>query len=164
VASVALSLTGCGGRAGPSIVIYNGQHTELTQALVSAFTNATGIAVEMRTNDSLVLADQIIDEGHGSPADVYLSENSPELETLAEHGLLARLPRAILDQVPARDDSPAGDWVGIALRVSALVYDPALNLALAAARVDPRPRAPALQGQGRDRPRSTPTSRRSWGR
>jgi iron(III) transport system substrate-binding protein len=46
--------------------------------------------------------------------------------TLEQRGLLAPLPRRILDEVPGRDDSPRGDWVAVALRVSVLVYDPAL--------------------------------------
>jgi iron(III) transport system substrate-binding protein len=125
-AACALLLAGCGGQEGPSIVIYNGQHTQLTDALVTAFERQTGVHVEMRTNDSLVLADQILEEGRDSPADVYISENSPELVTLSERGLLAKLSPSILDQVPAADDSPSGDWVGVALRVSVLVYDPAL--------------------------------------
>jgi iron(III) transport system substrate-binding protein len=125
VAAVAL-LAGCGGGGKASIVLYNGQHTQLTNDLVAAFSKQTGISVRVRTNDSLVLADQILQEGRDSPADVYLSENSPELMTLQQHGLVAKLPRSILDQVPARDDSPTGNWVGVALRVSALVYDPSL--------------------------------------
>ncbi len=119
-------LAGCGGGSGRSIVLYNGQHSELTTALVAAFEKQTGISVQVRTNDAVVLADQLLQEGSASPADVYLSENSPELMTLAQHGFLARLPRSILDQVPARDDSPAGDWVGVAVRVSSLAFDPSL--------------------------------------
>jgi iron(III) transport system substrate-binding protein len=57
---------------------------------------------------------------------LYLSENSPELVDLDQHDLLARLSRPILAQVPAQREAPSGDWVGIALRVSALAYDPAL--------------------------------------
>jgi len=120
-------LASCGGGTGPNtIVLYNGQHPQLTDALVAAFERATGIQVKVRTNDGIVLADQLLQEGSSSPADVYLTENSPELVLLTEHHLLARLPAAILDQVPERDDSPAGTWVGVALRVSALAYDPAL--------------------------------------
>lgn len=122
----AAALAGCGGSSGPSLVLYNGQHTELTAALVSAFERQTGISVQLRTGDTVVLADQLLEEGSASPADVYLSENSPELMTLEQHGLLARLPRSILDRIPAREDSPAGDWVGVALRVSSLAYDPSL--------------------------------------
>jgi iron(III) transport system substrate-binding protein len=120
-----LLLAGCGGSNKPSIVLYNGQHPELTTAMVSAFQRATGIAVSERTDDGVVLAVQILEEGRSSPADVYLTENSPELVNLSEHGLLARLPRSILDQVPAADRSSSGTWVGVALRVSSLVYNPA---------------------------------------
>jgi iron(III) transport system substrate-binding protein len=121
-------LAGCGGSGAtkPSIVLYNGQHPELTTAMISAFQRATGISVGDRTNDGVVLADQILQEGRSSPADVYLTENSPELVDLTGHGLLARLPRSILDQVPTADRSSDGTWVGVALRVSCLVYDPAL--------------------------------------
>ncbi len=120
-------MAGCGsGGGGRSLVVYNGQHLELTRTLDSAFQRATGIGVKLRTDDGVVLADQILQEGHSSPADVYLTENSPELVELAEHGLLARLPQSVLTQVPARDRAHDGTWVGVALRVSSLVYNPSL--------------------------------------
>ena len=125
VAAAALLVAGCGGSSKPSIVLYNGQHPELTAAMVAAFRHRTGVSVGERTNDGVVLADEILSEGRSSPADVYLTENSPELVSLSQHGLLARLPGSILDQVPPADRSPDGTWVGVALRVSSLVYDPA---------------------------------------
>ncbi|MFZ0042463.1 MAG: extracellular solute-binding protein [Solirubrobacteraceae bacterium] len=132
IAALALTLflAGCASATGPgrrlSIVLYNGQHLQLTDELVAAFEKRTGISVQMRTNDSIVLADQLLQEGSSSPADVYLSENSPELEDLDQHGLFARLPRSTLDQVPRADEPPSGDWAPIALRISGLAYDPAL--------------------------------------
>jgi iron(III) transport system substrate-binding protein len=127
VAIIGLLLVGCGGGAGSpdGIVLYNGQHPQLTTELVQAFTRQTHIEVSVRTGDGIVLADQILQEGDASPADVYLTENSPELMDLEAHGLLGKLPGSILDQVPIRDRSPVGDWVGVALRVSSLAYDPA---------------------------------------
>jgi len=120
-----LAVAGCGG-SGNSLTLYNGQHLELTRTLVSAFDRATGLKVNLRTDDGVVLADQILQEGHRSPADVYLTENSPELVELSEHGLLARLSQSVLSQVPARDRASDGTWVGVALRVSSLVYNPSL--------------------------------------
>jgi iron(III) transport system substrate-binding protein len=125
-AILAAALAGCGGSASTdALVLYNGQHPQLTNALLRGFTRESHIRVSVRTGDGIVLADQILQEGGSSPADVYLTENSPELTDLEEHGLLARLPAGILDQIPARERSPAGEWVGVALRVSSLVYDPA---------------------------------------
>jgi iron(III) transport system substrate-binding protein len=123
VALLAVVASGSGGT--PSIVIYNGQHQELTDSLIRAFERQTGIQVRVRSNDGVVLADQILQEGHSSPADVYFTENSPELMNLEEHGLLTTLPKSILARVPAGDRSPTGKWVGLALRVSSLAYDPA---------------------------------------
>lgn len=121
-----IGLTACSASGAQTITLYNGQHPELTSAIVSAFEKQTGINVKVRTNDGVVLADQILQEGSGSPADVYLTENSPELMMLTEHHLLAKLPASTLGQVPGEFDSPTGNWVGVALRVSALAYNPSL--------------------------------------
>lgn len=130
VLAAASLLTACGGlEAGGganSLTLYNGQHPQLTQALVSAFEKQTGIHVNVRTDDGIVLADQILQEGPNSPADVYLTENSPELTLLTEHHLLAKLPAPVTSQIPAKYDSPTGNWAGISVRVSALAYNPSL--------------------------------------
>jgi iron(III) transport system substrate-binding protein len=129
VAIVALSFLvgGCSGTSSKnSILLYNGQHPELANALVAAFEKQSKVNVRVRTNDGIVLADQILQEGKHSPADVYLTENSPELVTLDEHGLLAKADSTTLHEIPERDSAPTGNWTGIALRVSALAYDPAL--------------------------------------
>jgi iron(III) transport system substrate-binding protein len=126
--ALVLALAACGssGGGGDSILLYNGQHPQVTAELVSAFEQQTGIEVRVRTNDGIVLADQLLQEGSSSPADVYLTENSPELENLEEHGLLAKLEPSTLAQVPARYDSQSGEWAGMALRISALAYNPSL--------------------------------------
>lgn len=80
----------------------------------------------MRSNDGVVLADQLLSEGSHSPADVYFTENSPELMNLEEHHLLAKLPASLLKEVPSADVSPRGEWIGVALRVSCMVYNPSL--------------------------------------
>jgi iron(III) transport system substrate-binding protein len=115
-----------GATGGSSLLLYNGQHPQVTSELLAAFEKQTRIHVSVRTNDGIVLADQLLAEGSASPADVYLTENTPELVTLDEHHLLARLDTSTLAQVPARDSAASGDWVGIARRISALAYNPAL--------------------------------------
>jgi iron(III) transport system substrate-binding protein len=127
IAAAGMGLAACGGSSagnGTAITLYSGQHPELTTALVAAFEKKTGIHVQVRHNDGIVLADQILQEGSRSPADVYLTENSPELMLLTEHHLLAKLPASIAGQIPSRYDSPTGNWAGVALRVSVLAYSP----------------------------------------
>jgi iron(III) transport system substrate-binding protein len=123
-------LAACGGSAGgadpQSITLYNGQHVQTAQNLVSAFEKATGITVNIRSDDEDTLADQIVTEGSHSPADVFLTENSPPLESLQAKGLLAKVDSGTLGHVPARFSSPQGDWVGVSARVSVLIYNPGL--------------------------------------
>ena len=124
--AAAVLLTSCGSNGPVTLTLYNGQHPQLTTAVVRAFEAQTGIHVAVRTDDGVVLADELLQEGASSPADVYLTENSPELMMLTDHHLLATLPASITDQIPSRDDSPSRNWVGVALRVSALAYNPSL--------------------------------------
>jgi iron(III) transport system substrate-binding protein len=121
-------LGGCAGSSGggDSITLYNGQHPQTTESLVSAFETATGITVNVRNDDEDTLADEIVSEGSRSPADVINTENSPALEYLQSKGLLAAADPSTLADTPSRYDSPRGDWVGVSARVSVLVYDPSL--------------------------------------
>ncbi len=116
--------SGCAGGGANSLLLYNGQHPQLTHELVAAFEKQTGIDVRVRTGDGIVLADQLLQEGKYSPADVYLTENSPELVTLDEHGLLASTDSSVLDE--STKHGGAGNWTGVALRISALAYNPSL--------------------------------------
>ncbi len=120
--------TACGALGGgaDTLVLYNGQHLQTTDALVSAFEKATGVNVEIRSNDEDYLAEEIAGEGSHSPADVLFTENSQPLEHLGDLGLLARVDASTLDRTPASFNSPAGDWVGVTARVSVLVYNPSL--------------------------------------
>jgi iron(III) transport system substrate-binding protein len=122
-------LAGCGGSGGgdaQSITLYNGQHLQTADSLAAAFEKATGITVNIRSDDEDTLADQIVTEGSHSPADVLLTENSPPLENLQAKGLLSKVDAGTLSHVPARFSSPQGDWVGVSARVSVLIYNPSL--------------------------------------
>jgi iron(III) transport system substrate-binding protein len=120
------TLSACGVATGSSrttLILYNGQHPQTTDSLVSAFERKTGIQVEVRSNDEDVLADQIVEEGAASPADLIYTENSPALEYLQGKKLLAAVPRSTLALVPSKYSSPASEWVGVSARVSVMVYN-----------------------------------------
>jgi iron(III) transport system substrate-binding protein len=105
------------------LILYSGQHEQTTQALVTAFEKQTGIQVTVRNGDEDTLAEQIMQEGSRSPADVFYTENSPALMKLAGQHLLAPVDKDTLAAVPSADNSPAGNWIAISARVSALVYN-----------------------------------------
>lgn len=127
VVTASVALAGCGGGAssssGSGITLYNGQHPQTTAALVREFQKETGISVHVRNDSEDVLANQIVEEGGHSPADVILAENSPALQVLAEKHLLARTDPSTLAVVPSRYDSPQGYWVGVSARVGAFAYN-----------------------------------------
>jgi len=124
-AAVALALAACGGsKSGTALTLYNGQHEQTTVLLVHDFERQTGIKVQIRSGDESTLANQIVQEGSNSPADVFYTENSPALEALGQKGLLAPVDSATLAAVPRSSSSPRGDWVGVSARVSELVYNP----------------------------------------
>ena len=125
LACTAVWACACGSTPANTIVVYSGQHEQTTARLVARFEHATGIHVELRSGDEATLGDQVLLEGSSSPADVFYSENTPVLESLREHGLLAALAAPTLAAVPARYSSAAHEWVGVSARVSALAYNPA---------------------------------------
>ena len=110
--------TGTGG-----LVIYNAQHENLTQAWAEEFTKETGIAIEMRNGSDNELANQLVAEGSGSPADVFLTENSPGMNIVEQAGLFTPVDAATVAQVPAKFNPSTGNWVGIAARSTVFVYN-----------------------------------------
>jgi iron(III) transport system substrate-binding protein len=116
-------VAGCGARGGDALVVYSGQHEQTTARLVAAFEKQAGIRVSVRTGEETALGAEVVQEGTNSPADVFYSENSPVLESLRRHGLLAQVDPSTLAQVPAHYSSPEGSWVGVSARASALAYN-----------------------------------------
>ena len=126
--TVAGALVGCGGgdaEAAETLTVYSAQHESLVRTMLEGFTEETGIALEFRDANDAELANQIVQEGEASPADVFLTENSPSIDVLDREGLLAPLNEATLDQVGAQYRPASGNWTGFAARSTVLVYNPA---------------------------------------
>ncbi len=105
------------------IVVYNAQHQSLGQEWVDAFTKETGIKVTMRQGSDMQFANQIIQEDEASPADVFLTENSPAMVLVDAAGLFAPIDKATLDQLPEEFRPKDGMWTGIAARSTVFAYD-----------------------------------------
>jgi iron(III) transport system substrate-binding protein len=114
------------GSATPSLTLYSGQHVQTTDALVTGFEKATGINVNVRSDDEDTLSDEIVTEGSHSPADVIYTENTPAVQNLAAHGLLSKVDPSTLAHTPSQYNSSQGVWVGTSARVSVLIYNPSL--------------------------------------
>ncbi|NCE87928.1 iron ABC transporter substrate-binding protein [Pseudomonas sp. Q1] len=106
------------------LVVYNAQHESLTKAWVEGFTQETGIPVTIRNGDDTEMGNQIVQEGTASPADVFLTENSPAMVLVDNAGLFAPLEPATLEQVDPAYRPAHGKWLGIAARSTVFVYNP----------------------------------------
>ena len=107
-----------------TITLYNAQHEQTTDALIAAFTKATGIKVRVDSDDEDDLTARIELEGSRSPADVFYTENSNWLQQLDNQGLLANVDTSTLANVPKVDSAANGEWVGVSARISVMVYNP----------------------------------------
>ena len=121
------TLVGCGlfGDDGPYITVYNAQHEQLIEALADDFTKDTGIEVRLSSGEDFEKANQLVQEGDASPADVFLTENSPAMTVVDDAGLLAPLGQTTLAQIPSQFRPADGDWLGFAARSTAVVYNKA---------------------------------------
>ena len=79
-------LTACAGTSPTSaggtpdagaLTVYSGQHEQTVQKLVADFEQRSGARVALRSGDEGDLANQLLQEGKNSPADVYFAENPP---------------------------------------------------------------------------------------
>lgn len=105
------------------LVVYNAQHETLTKAWVAGFTQDTGIKVTLRNGDDTEMANQLVQEGAASPADVFLTENSPAMMLVQNAGLFAPVAPTTLEQVGAPYRPAQGKWVAIAARSTVFVYN-----------------------------------------
>jgi len=115
-------LTACGDD-GPFITVYNAQHEELLAEVAPLFEEETGIDVKLRSGADLELANQLVQEGDASPADVFLTENSPAMSLVDNAGLFTEVDQKTLDLIPP-DFVPANKtWIGFMGRSTVAMYN-----------------------------------------
>jgi iron(III) transport system substrate-binding protein len=109
--------------AAEGILVYNAQHASLTKAWADGFTAETGIAVTIRQGSDTEMANQLVQEGTNSAADVFVTENSPAMAIVDNAGLFAPLDADTLALIP-ENWRPADDhWTGVAARSTVFAYN-----------------------------------------
>lgn len=111
--------------APPTLTLYAAQHGQLVTMITDAFTKQTGIAVKVKRGEAPEIAAQLVREGARSPADLFFTENSPELVLLDEKKLLAPVDPAALKLVPPAFSAPDGNWLGVLVRENVVAFNPA---------------------------------------
>ena len=136
---VILGLTACGTSSNPgeggkasagasekaTLTLYNAQHEDLMTLMVANFTKTTGIKVNMRNGEDFGLGNQLVQEDVASPADVFVTENSPAMTLVDSKGLFSEVDAATLAQVPPQFAPDNKNWVGFAARSTVFAYNPA---------------------------------------
>lgn len=123
--AIAAGMVGCSSSGSDELLIYNAQHESLTKEWIDAFTKETGIKVTYRQGGDTELGNQLVAEGNASPADVFLTENSPAMAAVEKAGLFSDVEQQTLDQVPAQFRPSSGKWTGVAARSTVFVYNKA---------------------------------------
>ncbi len=106
-----------------TLTLYNAQHEDMMQELIDGFTKDTGIKVETRKGSDSEMANQIVTEGSASPADVFVTENSPAMVIVDGKSGFSKIDAATLAQVPTSYAPSDGNWVGFAGRSTVLAYN-----------------------------------------
>jgi iron(III) transport system substrate-binding protein len=105
------------------IIVYNAQHESLAKEWATAFTAETGIGVTLRNGADSEFSNQIVAEGKASPADVFLTENSPAMTQVEQAGLFAPVDADTLALVEEQYRPSGGHWIGIAARSTVFAYN-----------------------------------------
>ena len=105
------------------LVLYSGRNENFVQPVIDAFTEATGIEVEVRYAGTGELATTLVAEGDSTPADVFWAQDPAFIGGIAKEGLLTELPADILAMVEPRYADADGQWVGITGRSRVFVYN-----------------------------------------
>lgn len=106
-----------------SLTIYSGQHESAVQALADAFTAETGITIEIRSGSESDLANQIIEEGDNTNADVFLTENPEPAAMLDTRDLLEPIAGEALAKTDSRFNPENGHWLGFVARSRAVFFN-----------------------------------------
>ncbi|HSN43520.1 MAG TPA: extracellular solute-binding protein, partial [Propionibacteriaceae bacterium] len=109
-----------------SVTVYSGRNETLVQPALDAFTETTGIAVEVRYGGTAELAAQLLEEGDRTRAHVFLAQDAGALGAVAKAGHFTELPDATLALVDDAYSDPDGRWVGVTGRSRVLAYNSTL--------------------------------------
>ncbi|MGX6648387.1 extracellular solute-binding protein [Maricaulaceae bacterium MS644] len=106
--------------------VFSARHYSSDQAVYAAFTEETGIAVNVVEAGGDLLIERVRTDGDRSPADVVITVDAGRLWRAEQAGLFQPVPELedALAAVPDNLVHPQNDWFGFATRVRGIAYAP----------------------------------------
>ncbi len=125
LAAVALAIGLAAGAAqAQEINVYSSRHYDTDLALYQAFTDQTGIAINLIEGSADELIERIKAEGDNSPADVLITVDAGRLWRADQAGLFQPVASEVLERrVPAHLRHPDGHWFGLSKRARVIYYN-----------------------------------------
>jgi iron(III) transport system substrate-binding protein len=107
-----------------TVNVYSARHYDSDQVLFDAFTEQTGIQVNLIEARAEELVERIRGEGENSPADVIITVDAGNLWRADQAGLLASVNSEVLNTaIPENLRHPEGKWFGLATRARVIIYN-----------------------------------------
>lgn len=107
-----------------AVNIYSARHYDSDEILYKAFTDETGIEVNVLEGDSDQLMERMQREGIASPADVMLTVDAGRLWRAEQDGLFQSVDSEVLNErLPESMRQPDGLWFGFSQRARVIFYN-----------------------------------------
>ncbi|MEM9991720.1 MAG: Fe(3+) ABC transporter substrate-binding protein [Bacteroidota bacterium] len=107
-----------------AITLYTHRHYDTDQKIFDAFTQQTGISVNVVKASADELIQKMEQEGAQSPADLLLTVDAGRLVRAEEKDLLQPVSSAVLTKrIPSKFRAKEGHWFGLTKRARVIVYD-----------------------------------------
>ncbi|QJE74493.1 Fe(3+) ABC transporter substrate-binding protein [Aerophototrophica crusticola] len=124
VGIVMLALSGTA--AAQELNVYSSRHYDTDQLFYKAFTEKTGIKVNLIEGKDDELIERIKAEGKNSPADVLVAVDAGRLWRAQEAGVLQPVKNELLEKTIAPQfREPQGYWFGLSTRARVIIYNKA---------------------------------------
>lgn len=112
-----------------AVNIYSGRHYDSDIDVYDAFTDETGIKVNLIEASGDALIERLAREGDASPADLFITADAGVLWRAQSRGVLAPVDDETLEaRIPAQFRHPDGLWFGLTKRARIIIYNEEMGL------------------------------------
>ncbi len=109
---------------GGEVNLYSSRHYDTDEALYEAFTDKTGIEVNLIEGKATELIEKIKNEGENTPADVLITVDVGNLWQAEQEGIFQPVSSEVLETaIPENLRNPEGYWFGLSKRARVIAYD-----------------------------------------